>query len=173
MQWLNLSYAAWFNARQQRKGPVYQRPFGSRPIEDSAWTYEAIVYVHLNPLRISQFNLSGREGQAARKGLSRPPSKEEISRRLERLRNYRWSSYQVYAGYRRAPGWLNTDELLRRASREKKARKQAYRRHVQSMLKQGEEPKVIEKLHREGAGPIEVTCKVDALGCNRFAFLHA
>ncbi|MDA1044853.1 MAG: hypothetical protein O3C57_06475 [Verrucomicrobia bacterium] len=47
MQWLNLSYAAWFNTRHQRKGPVFQCPFGSVLVEDSAWAYELSLYVHL------------------------------------------------------------------------------------------------------------------------------
>ena len=146
MQWLNLSYAAWFNTRHHRKGPVYQRPFGSKPIENSAWAYELSTYVHLNPLRIRRFKLSGPEGEAVRKGLSRPPDKEQIGRRLEKLRKYRWSSYPAYAGYRRPPDWLYSAELHRRASREKKAQRQAYRSHVQALLKQGGEAHVIEKL---------------------------
>ena len=55
MQWLNLSYAAWFNVRHQRTGPLYQRPFGSKPVEDGGWAYDLSKYVHLNPLRIRQF----------------------------------------------------------------------------------------------------------------------
>ena len=50
MQWLSLSYAAWFNARHRRRGPVFQRPFGSVPVQDPAWIYELSLYIHLNPL---------------------------------------------------------------------------------------------------------------------------
>jgi hypothetical protein len=47
MQWLNQSYAAWFNARQGRVGPVFQRPFGSVVVENGAWAYELRRPAHI------------------------------------------------------------------------------------------------------------------------------
>ena len=149
MQWLNQSYAAWFNTRHQRTGPVYQRPFGSKPIQDGAWAYELSTYVHLNPLRIKEFKLSGREKKAAGQGLSRAPGKEEIGRRLRKLRTYPWSSYLSYAGYRDPPDWLCTEELLKRASKSREERTRRYRQSVQGLLKQGGTPDNLETL-RDG-----------------------
>jgi REP element-mobilizing transposase RayT len=97
MQWLNLGYAAWFNTRHQRKGPVFQRPFASVPVEDAAWAYELSLYVHLNPLRIKALELSKRDRQASSQGMRRPPSAQTVSERLKRLREYPWSSYRAYA----------------------------------------------------------------------------
>lgn len=51
MQWLQLSYSAWFNARHGRVGPLFQGRFKSVPVENSAWAYELSLYIHLNPLR--------------------------------------------------------------------------------------------------------------------------
>jgi REP element-mobilizing transposase RayT len=56
MQWLNLSYAAWFAARHGWQGPVFQRPYRDVPVENGALAYELSLYVHLNPLRIAQKN---------------------------------------------------------------------------------------------------------------------
>ena len=151
MQWLNLSYAAWFNVRHGRNGPVFQRPFRAVPVENAAWSYELSVYVHLNPLRIAAFRLSKPERKAAAAGSGRPPSGVEVRERLARLRQYRWSSYGSYAGYAAAPPWLTTAPLLDRAARVPAHQAQAYRRHVQSRLRQGAPEPKWEAL-REGAG---------------------
>ena len=51
MQWLHTSYAAWFNTRHQRVGPLWQGRFGAVPVENSAWAYELSLYIHLNPVK--------------------------------------------------------------------------------------------------------------------------
>ena len=43
------------------------------------------------------------------------PTPEEVARRLKALWDHRWISCPAYAGYARAPEWLSTDEILRRA----------------------------------------------------------
>jgi hypothetical protein len=68
MQWLNLSYAAWFNTRHQRTGPVFQRPYKAVPVENGAWAYELSLSVHLNPLRIESLGLSRSKRKAAGAG---------------------------------------------------------------------------------------------------------
>lgn len=135
MQWLNQSWAGWFNARHGRKGTVFQRPFGSVPVENGAWAYELSLYVHLNPLRIKALGLGKTERKAARMGAPQVPNAEEVGRRLKRLREYRWSSYRAYAGYEKKPGWLETAEILSRGPRGKGPRTQAYREDVQQMVR--------------------------------------
>ena len=146
MQWLNLSYAAWFNTRQQRRGPVFQRPFGSVPVQDGAWAYELSLYVHLNPLRIKALGLSATDREAANAGAQPAPSAEDVARRLKKLREYRWSSYRTYAGYVKPPEWLTTAELWQRAGRRKEGRAAAYRRDVQQRAAQGADPGKLEGL---------------------------
>jgi len=146
MQWLNQSYAAWFNTRWQRKGPVFQRPFGSVPVQDGAWAYELSLYVHLNPLRIKGMGLSSWDRKAANEGMRRPPSTEEKARRLKKLREYRWSSYRAYAGYTRPPDWLMMDELWRRSARKKSERAAAYRRDARQRGTEGADSTKLEAL---------------------------
>jgi len=141
MQWLNLSYAAWFNTRHQRRGTVFQRPFGSVPVENSAWAYELSLYVHLNPLRIKALGLSKREREAANLGMRQTPSEEVLSARLKTLREYPWSSYRAYAGYVSPPEWLQCDELWRRASRKNTDRVKRYRKDAQARACEGGDPK--------------------------------
>jgi hypothetical protein len=116
---------------------VFQRPFGSVPVEDGGWVYELSVYVHLNPLRIAAFALSKRERQAAAAGLLGPLTAEDVRRRLAELRCFRWSSYRAYAGYAPCPAWLTTSEVLRRAGRQTGQQAAAYRKDVQDRLRQG------------------------------------
>jgi len=146
MQWLNLSYAAWFNTRWQRKGPVFQRPFGSVPVQDGAWAYELSLYVHLNPLRIKGLGLSAVERKAANQGMRPPPSAEEVAQRLKKLREYRWSSYRAYAGYVGAPDWLTTAEVWGRAARKRSERAAAYRRDAQERSAEGGDLSKLEAL---------------------------
>jgi len=165
VQWLNQSYASWYNARHNRKGTFFQRPFGSVPVENGAWAYELSLYVHLNPLRIKAFGLSKGDRQAARAGVAPIPSKEEVTRRLKTLREYVWSSYRAYAGYAPAPEWLVTEEVLRRAAHRKDERVEAYRRDTQERLKGGGDPSRLEVL-RDGLaiGSAEFIRRVKELG---------
>jgi REP element-mobilizing transposase RayT len=132
LQWLNVSYSVWFNRRRGRVGPVFQGRFGSVLIDgQGSWALNASVYVHLNPLRIGAYGLGKSANRAEAMGLRAPPG-EEVRRRLQALREFRWSSWPAYAGYRTPPAWLRTEELLRRAGG-----RRAYRRYVQQHVTRG------------------------------------
>ena len=172
MQWLNLSFAAWVNARYDRTGPVFRRPFGSVLVENAEWAYELSLYVHLNPLRIKSLGLSKRDRKAAKSGMARRPSQEQITRRLERLREYRWSSYRAYAGYELAPKWLTTKELLSRAAERPKEQVKAYRAETQERLSGGGDPAKLEAIRDRiavGSGAFirQVRDRVAELGLGR------
>jgi len=100
MQWLGLTYTRRFNNRHYRSGHLFQGRFKSIVVENDAYVVELSCYVHRNPLR---------------------------ARMVKRLRDYKWSSYPVYAYGRKGPEWLKTDLILsffpgtdsRRAYREK------------------------------------------------------
>ncbi len=145
MQWFHGSYSAWYNARHNRVGPLFQGRYRAIPVEDSGWAYDLSFYVHLNPLRIKGLGLdkNGRVQQA--KGF-KEPTKEDVTERLKRLRQYRWSSYGAYGGYRATPKWLETRELLRRTAREKKKRAVKYRAEAKVRLTYGVDPARIERL---------------------------
>jgi REP element-mobilizing transposase RayT len=134
IQWLNISYSVWFNKRHQECGHVFQGRFKSVVVEDEAWGLELSQYVHLNPVRIKALGQGKRRRAADRAGVSRPPTVEEVKRRLDKLRRYRWSSYRAYAGYCRMPGWLDSEVLLARAGGAAK-----YRKTVEDRIRQGVE----------------------------------
>lgn len=145
MQWFLLSYVNWFNTRQQRMGPLFQTRFKAVPVEDGAWGYEVSLYIHLNPLNIAELGLDKRSKAAEKQGL-KVPSPEEVAERLKRVRTYPWSSYGAYAGYRRAPEWLETEALLRRACRDRRRRRQRYREDMKQRLTKGVEAPRLERL---------------------------
>jgi putative transposase len=145
MQWFLLSYVNWFNTRHQRMGPLFQGRFKAVPVEDGAWSYEVSLYIHLNPLNIAALGLDKRNKGTERRGI-KVPNPDEVSRRLKRLRSYEWSSYRAYAGYCQAPTWLETDELLRRACREKCRRRERYRKDVRDRLTRGAAAPRLEQL---------------------------
>jgi putative transposase len=135
MQWLNVSYGAWFNRRHDRVGPLFQGRFKSVPIEgEGAWALQASVYLHLNPVRIKGLGLGKDQRRSEGQGLA-SPSPELVQARLEALRQYRWSSYPAYADYREAPAWLTCQELWRRAQRDGATATASYRWHVEEPLK--------------------------------------
>ena len=77
-----------------------------------------------------------------------PPSQEEVGRRLEKLRVYRWSSYRAYAGYERCPKWLDMRTLLARRVHERGRGKQQeqYRKEIEDLAKQGGEAPWVEEV---------------------------
>jgi len=109
IQWLNISYSVWFNKRHQEAGHVFQGRFKSIVVEGEAWGLELSGYLHLNPVRIKALGQGKRQRAADRAGVSRRPTAEEVERRLEKLRGYRWSSYRANAGYCGKPPWLDME----------------------------------------------------------------
>jgi len=135
MQWLNVSYSAWFNAKRQRVGHVFQGRFRSTLIDDAgAWLLKASAYLHLNPVRVSSLGLGKAANQAESMGLARP-DKDKIRERLRVLREHRWSSYRGYGNYGATPEWLVTQEILGRSGDSAH-----YRRFVQSYVTRGIAP---------------------------------
>jgi len=147
--WLNLSYAAWFNARHQRSGPVFQARFKCIPVDgEGSWALTCSVYIHLNPVRIQSLG-QGKEERAREKAgfMQEGPTAEQVKARLAVLRNHPWSSYHAYAGYAPKPDWLTCDRLWWHAGQEKGVDPKAdYRRYLEDYVRQGVEEGVVERL---------------------------
>lgn len=111
VQWLNVSYCVWFNRRHRRTGHLLQGRFGAFIVEDNPGWQEVARYVHLNPVRVGHLTLDKAARAAARVGLDRGPTPELVAERLRTLREYRWSSYPGYAGYRPALAWVWQEPL--------------------------------------------------------------
>jgi putative transposase len=100
MQWLNLSYGAWFNRRWERSGPLVQGRYKAILHEPESTALIINRYIHLNPVRVKALGgHEGRSGAAEQVEIKvTGPSRELVKARVEALRSYGWSSYPVYVG---------------------------------------------------------------------------
>jgi REP element-mobilizing transposase RayT len=115
MQWLGLTYTRRFNLRHFRSGHLFQGRFKSIIVQNDAYLMRLSCYIHRNPLR---------------------------SGIVERLADYRWSSYKAYAYGDKSPEWLITEPIF--SQFRGKDKHKAYREKVQSYAK--EEKKLWEDL---------------------------
>ena len=85
MQWLGVAYTRRFTICYCRSGHLFQGRFKSIIVENDASMLLLSCSIHRNPLRANI---------------------------VERLADYRWSSYTVYAYGYKGPEWLKTDTIL-------------------------------------------------------------
>ena len=88
MQFLNSSYAHWYNIRHIRKGHLFQDRYKSYLILNPLYMYSVASYISLNPVEA---------------GLVDSPE------------NYRWSSFRYFlpTSGKTIPPWLKVDEFLK------------------------------------------------------------
>ena len=138
MHWLNAGYCVWFNRRHRRSGHLLQGRFGAFVVEEDSGWQELARYVHLNPVRVGRLKLDKPARAASRVGLVSAPAPELLAERLRVLREYRWSSYSGYAGYRRPLGWVWREPLARLCGGESaKEQCAALRSYTESTVLQG------------------------------------
>ena len=82
MQWINVSYATYFNRKRGRHGHLSQGRFKAILIDADQYLKHLSRYIHLNPVRAKMVPM---------------PSK------------YQWSSYAAFIGKLKAPPFLETD----------------------------------------------------------------
>jgi putative transposase len=104
MKWINVSYAAYFNRKRNRKGHLFQGRFKSILVQADEYLKHLSRYIHLNPLRAGMVN--------------------DISA-------YEWSSYPALSGRINAPKWLETSWLLGLFGSNRKKASQRYRDFVE------------------------------------------
>jgi len=102
MHWFSGTYTRRFNNRQARSGHLFQGRFKSILVQNDAYVMQLSCYIHRNPLRA---------------GL------------VQRLADYPWSSYSIYAYGQEPPDWLSTQLILSQFNAPNPHR--AYREKVQ------------------------------------------
>ena len=85
MQWLGVTYSVYYNNRHKRNGHLFQGRFKSFLIFEQDYLKSLILYIHRNPLRA---------------GI------------VERLQDYKWSSYCGLGYGRNTPKWFNANYVL-------------------------------------------------------------
>lgn len=85
LQYLQGCYAQYLNIRHERIGPLFQSRYKSPLVEEDAYAFALTRYIHRNPLEA---------------GI------------VEKIDDYRWSSYPSYIGKLPKWEWLETGWLL-------------------------------------------------------------
>jgi REP element-mobilizing transposase RayT len=106
MQWLNVSYATYFNHKQNRSGHLFQGRFKAILIDADAYLSHLSRYIHLNPVRA---------------GIVNAPEQ------------YRWSSYSAIVGEQMPPKFLKTNWLLSNFGKNKEEARKSYREFVEGV----------------------------------------
>jgi REP element-mobilizing transposase RayT len=105
MQWLNVSYATYYNRKHNRHGHLFQDRFKSILINADESLVELSRYIHLNPV---------------------------IAKISESPEDYSWSSYRAYVkGGKTIPSWLERNRLLSYFETTTRKAMNRYRRFVE------------------------------------------
>jgi putative transposase len=112
VQWINVSYAVYFNRKRQRRGHLFQGRFKSILVDADAYLKQLSRYIHLNPLRANM---------------------------VDQLALHTWSSYPAFVGKAKAPDWLEMDWLLSLFGKSRKQAFKAYRNFVEEIEPAGVE----------------------------------
>ncbi|MEO8382610.1 MAG: transposase [Acidobacteriota bacterium] len=85
MQWINGTYASWFNRTHKRSGHLFQGRFHGVLVEKESHLADVLRYVVLNPVR---------------------------AKMVARPEDYRWSSYEATVGLAEVPPWFDVDAAM-------------------------------------------------------------
>ena len=150
MQWLGVSYTVWFNRRHERSGHLFQGRFKSIIVDPAAWSVSLSHYLHLNPIRISSLKLGKADRAAAAMPGMPAPDPDLVRKRLDRLRDFPWSSYRAYIGAAACPEWLHCKHIMDQMGQGSlAARQQRYRTEAENMVRQGLPPSPWEQLQAQ------------------------
>ncbi|HEC02280.1 MAG TPA: hypothetical protein ENI81_01985 [Phycisphaerales bacterium] len=103
LQWLNVSYAGYYNRRHHFAGHLFQGRFKAVLVDSGEYLEALSRYIHLNPVRA------------------------EIARRAW---EYTWSSCRYFVGSQNPPDWVETNRILAGFGRSKRAAKQSYKSYL-------------------------------------------
>ena len=106
MQWINVSYATYFNRKRGRYGHLFQGRFKAILIDADEYLTHLSRYIHLNPVRAKMISLPA---------------------------EYQWSSYGAFIGKNKAPRFLETSWLLSNFGKTKKEGKRNYQDFVEKV----------------------------------------
>ena len=106
MQWINVSYATYFNRKRDRHGHLFQGRFKAILIDADEYLKHLSRYIHLNPVRA--------------KIVASPAE-------------YLWSSYGAFIGQQDTPQFLETNWLLSNFGKHKKQARRSYQDFVEKV----------------------------------------
>ena len=105
IQWLNVSYATYFNKKRNRQGHLFQGRFKAILVDVDEYLIHVSRYIHLNPVK---------------------------AKIVEFPQDYVWSSYATIIGENNKPDWLDYSLLEYFGSKKQSAIKR-YRKFVEEV----------------------------------------
>jgi REP element-mobilizing transposase RayT len=109
MRHINGAYTTYFNTKRQRAGHLLQGRFKAILVDIDEYSKELSRYIHLNPIR---------------------------AKIVDRLQDYRLSSYLDYIGNRKTPAWLERNFILGYFGKKAKIAEKNYREFIETELTQ-------------------------------------
>jgi len=106
IQWVNVSYAVYFNVKRRRRGHLFQGRYKAVLVDADEYLKYLSRYIHLNPVR---------------------------AKLTESAAGYPWSSYSYFVGKKKAPKWFETDWLLSQFGKNRKEAKKNYKAFVEGV----------------------------------------
>ncbi len=114
VQWINISYASWYNKKHNRQGHVFQGRFKSYLVDADDYLIALSRYIHLNPVRA---NIVAQPAE------------------------YDWSSYRLFLEKQNSYDWLETERVLLHFSLKRKVAQRKYKAYVEEIdIKDVENP---------------------------------
>jgi len=104
IQWINVSYAVYFNIKRRRRGHLFQGRFKSLLVDADEYLKHLSRYIHLNPVR---------------------------AKMVKSASEYPWSSYPFFIGKLKMPEWLSGDRLLSQFGKNLRAARKNYQAFVE------------------------------------------
>jgi REP element-mobilizing transposase RayT len=103
MQWIQTAYSVYFNRNHKRSGHLFQGRYMSVLVENESYWHILSLYIHLNPIRASM---------------------------VEKLREYKWSSYHDYVNVSKRNKWVNSEAVLEGICSNKQESRREYRKLI-------------------------------------------
>ncbi len=118
MQALLTSFTSIKNHRQKTSGHLFQGRYKSLIVEDESYGMTLCRYIHLNPVKTKEF------------------SECTLAVLRNALRKFKWSSYPVLIGLKKAPEWLDIEGNYPWAGSTKEKQKKYVRFVEKGLLKE-------------------------------------
>ena len=132
MQSLSTAYTVYYNLRHSRHGHLFDGRYKAKLVEGDNYLLALTRYVHLNPVQVGSIR-------------HRP-----LPERIQRLRQYRWSTYQSYIGVRKAFDFVEYGPIRGQMGGKRVVWPERYRDYVEAGLREDERPLSSEAATNDG-----------------------
>jgi len=102
MQYINTSYAVYYNVKRKRSGHLFQGRFKSIIVQQDAYYAELTRYIHLNPVRAGMRDEPGKYRWSSYNDFVK--NKPESGVDIDRVKMYLGMDLRRYAGFVKAAG---------------------------------------------------------------------